>query len=204
MRRTRLIAVSAVAGLAGVAGAVVLVAALSFRGLAPRTELTEAEHSLLVQVDDLIPFGVVPRQGRFAETCRAKRNVDGSLELEYTYDVLNGDSRFTLKSEAEVCATAADAAASFRARASAYRLGTRFAGGRGKRWLDQPDLPGVGAANSVGQVQVDGKPAGSVVVVLQDRTVFSVLLSGVFIDDPADWAALFAPHLAQAGCVTVP
>jgi hypothetical protein len=133
---------------------------------------------------------------------KAKRNLDGSLELEYDYESEKRGATFALHSEAEVSATAKDAEGSFQARVSAYKLGVRLAAKQGTRLVDQPALPGVGESNYLGQMCVGNKPAGSTVVVRQGRTVFSVQLSGVFIDDAEDWQALLAPRLANEGAVT--
>lgn len=203
MTRGCSIALLVAAGLAGVAIAVAVVAAISFRGVAPRSELTAAEKSLLVQVDDLVAFGIVPRTGRTTESFRAKRNVDGSLELEYAYRGEDATPPFSLKSEAEVCETDVSAADSLAARVSAYRLGFRLAGEKGTELCDQPAPAGVGAGTYLGQVRSHGRPVGCALVTRRGRTVFSVLLSGVFIDDAEDWAALLGPRLAREGSVTV-
>jgi hypothetical protein len=202
MSRGYLVAACVIAGIVGVVGAVVGVAALSFRGLEPRTELTAAEKSLLVQADDLVAFGIVPDAGPHAESFRVKRNLDHSVELEYTYESTAAGARFVLHTEAEVNATSKDAAGSFRARVKAYQMGVRLTGKEGTRLVDQAKLPALGADTYVGQLCVGGKPAGSTVVLWQGRTAFSVQLSGLFIDDPGDWQALLAPRLANEGAVT--
>lgn len=202
MARGYLIVVCIVAGIVGVVGAVVGVAALSYRGLEPRSALSLLEKSLLVQVGDLVAFGIVPNAGPHTETYKAKRNLDGSVELEYTYGSALDGARFVLHSEAEVSASEKNAGGSFRARVKAYQIGVRLSAKEGTRLLDQPALPGVGAANYVGQLCVGGKPAGSTVVVWQGKTVFSVQLSGVFIDDAEDWKALLVPRLANEGAVS--
>ncbi len=202
MSRGYLMAVCIVAGIVGVVGAVVGVVALSYRGLAPRTELTAAEKSLLVQVGDLVAFGVVPNAGEHTETFKAKRNLDGSVELEYEYASTADGARFVLHAEAEISATSKDAQASFWARVKAYQVGVRWSARKGTRLIDQAKLPDLGADNYVGQVCVGGKPAGSTVVVWQGKTVFSVQLSGLFIDAADDLKALLAPRLANEGAVT--
>lgn len=203
MRRSRYIAVLVLAGLVGVVAAVAIVAALSFRGLAPTAALSAAEKSLLVQVDDLIAFGIVPRQGRFTESFKAKRNLDRSRELEYAYEAADTESPFALRAEAEICATEKAAAASLKARVAAYRLGFRLAGKKGTELCDVPAPAGVGVETYMGQIRVGGRAAGCALVTRQDRTVFTVLLSGVYIDDAGDWAALLGPRLAKAGCVSL-
>ena len=159
MTRGCSIALLVAAGLAGVAIAVAVVAAISFRGVAPRSELTAAEKSLLVQVDDLVAFGIVPRTGRTTESFRAKRNVDGSLELEYAYRGEDATPPFSLKSEAEVCETDVSAADSLAARVSAYRLGFRLAGEKGTELCDQPAPAGVGAGTSGRSARTAGQSA---------------------------------------------
>ena len=201
--RMRTMAVLVAAAVTGVVAAVAIVAAVSFRGVAPRMELTAAEKSLLVQVDDLAPFGIVPRTGRYTETFKAKRNLDRSLELEYAYEAADSAPPFSLKSEAEICGSEKDASESFSARVSAYRFGFRMAGKKGTELRAQAAPASLGQERYLGQVCVAGKPAGCALVARQGRTVFSVLLSGAFIDDGEDWTALLGPRLAQEGSITV-
>ncbi|MBN2452556.1 MAG: hypothetical protein JXR77_19385 [Lentisphaeria bacterium] len=204
MKRVWIVAACVAAGVVGVLGAIGILAFLSFRGIAPRQELTREEKALLVQIDDLVPYGVVPRQGLHRESFAAKRNVDGSLELEYDYDSESEEDPFSISSEAEICRDERDARECFSGRVTAYRIGFRIGARNSAATLqERADLFGLGEDRFAALIAVQGQTTGNMLVVRQGCTVYSLILSSVYMDEKEQLHALLEPKLAKAGTVTL-
>jgi hypothetical protein len=171
---------------------------LGCKGISTR-EPTEEEMQLLIPVSRLEPLGVTGLNPGACESVIAKRNLDGSLELEYEYDSERApeSSRFLFyKSEAEISDSAEDARESHMLQVAAYKAGTMLVKGRK---LERSSASfSVGEQNYLGTVTQDGKPLGTVAVVRQGTIVHSVLILGLYFDDPEQLKTLLKPVLAKS------
>lgn len=204
MTRGRTILISVLAGFIGSGIVIAVVVIISFRGIASRHELTPEEKGLLVQIDDFVAFGVVPRHGTYFEEFTAKRNLDGSLELEYVYQSDAGENAIVIKSEAEVCRDVKAAKESFSGRVSAYRMGVKLGSPKTLVLVPDPSLLSVGEERFAGMLRRNGAAAGNMVVARQHKTVYSLIIGSVFLGSKDDLDALLEPKLAKAGTVSLP
>lgn len=173
-----------------VVGLVVVVVALSFSGIW-RREVTADEKELLITIADIAPY--VPDttfegDGDFI----AKRNLDGSWELEYRFE----GGGISLDSEAEIYRTTREAKQGFRDRISAYAIGVKIGGGD-TRLVPKEKLLDVGESNHVAMMQRGYVKLGNVVVLQKHNMVLSLLLTGLYFDDRDDLNTLFQPKVAQ-------
>mgnify|MGYP000930087490 CR=1 FL=1 len=198
MRKIGLLPGAALAAAMGVLLGSGILVWLSFRGISPRASLAPSELALLVTADAFVPYGVVPRQGVHRETTAAKRNADGSLELEYRYQ--DAKEGIRIMAEAEICRHDRQARHSFAGRVLAYRLGARFGSIEPGATLHVDDgVLALGDQRFFAVLRRSGVPVGNVVVVRQGHTVHSLILVGAYLDNTADLHALFEPVLAHGG-----
>ncbi|MBN2056954.1 hypothetical protein JW905_18655 [bacterium] len=162
--------------------------------------LQEDEKTLLISIDDLAAyFDPIPGDRRLCERSVAKRNMDGCLELEYSYDTDRdpGAEHFLyLSSEAELWKSEAAAAESCRERIAAYKTGIKIRSGRTFR--ETPELFSLGEGSWVAMVFQGDRPVGNIVVTRQSGTVHSLIVYGLVFDERDLLEALFQP-LVRAG-----
>jgi len=162
-------------------------------------EIRDEEKTLLVTIRDLEEFGVVTNDQTNGETYLVKRNLDGSTEIEYEYDS-ERDSVNTnylwLKSEAEVNETVELANSAFDDRISAYKLGASLGSGE-LEIIEDPKLFTLGDESFSAFFEKDGIKLGNVLVIRKDNIVFSLLLTGIYFDDPQLLHNLMSPKLEK-------
>ncbi len=165
---------------------------VSFKGVSSR-DVRDDERRLLVTVDNLAPYAVIPGDRSLCESYIAKHNIDGSLELEYEYDTekdpMSEDVLF-FKSEAEISDTVPLAKESFATRISAYKMGSSLVSGR--KLQEKPSLFSLGEDNYAAIITQDGNPIGNVVVTRKGATVHSLVILGVYFDEREHLESLLA------------
>ena len=163
------------------------------------SEVQDDEKKLLVTVRDLEAYGVVVADPTEGETFLSKRNLDGSTEIEYEYDSekdpTNTDNLW-VKSEAEIHKTAELANTAFDDRITAYKIGG-FLGSSEVRISEDPDLFTWGDENYSAYFEKNGIKLGNIIVVRKGNTVFSLLITGLYFDDPQLLYDLLGPKLNE-------
>jgi hypothetical protein len=162
-------------------------------------EIQDEERELLVTVRDLEVYGVVTDDPTNGESFLVKRNLDGSTEIEYEYDSEKDSSNVDtlwLKSEAEVLETDELASTAFDDRISAYKIGAFLASSEAEISED-PELFTLGDESYSAYFEKGGSKLGNVLVIRKGNTVFSLLITGLYFDDPQLLHDLMSPKLEK-------
>jgi len=177
--------------------ALVLLFWIGARGVSSRPP-TQAEKRLLVPASRLGAWGIADLKPGTCERYVAKRNLDGSLELEYEYDSdrdPESQKYLFFKSEAEINSSLDDATTSFRMQIVAYRTGMWAVR---RRMEELPDLLSLGDQSYAAVIRHDEEPIGNIAVVRQGKIVHSLVIIGVYFSEPKDLEALLCPVLDQS------
>ncbi|HEX5104885.1 MAG TPA: hypothetical protein VFV87_13790, partial [Pirellulaceae bacterium] len=148
--------------------------------------------------DQLQPFGVqVVRQAE-REVWLTKRNLDGSLEIEYEYDperAPGAGEDISLMSSASIEPSESSARESFGMTLAAYRLGFGIYDVQARELPHA--MPGADQSHFALIVK-DGNPVGNMVVVQQGKRVHGLLLIGLYFDDPQELDDLLRPTIDRS------
>jgi hypothetical protein len=185
----------AVVTLVGVVAALLFLGATGLSSRAP----TADEKELLVPIERLATIGAEVRVSETAATYTAKRNLDLSLEIEYEYDSdKDPDSTDFLffKSEAEISRSERDAWESFWLAIQATRLGVSLVKERSLEPSEASLELGDQAYWAI--VHQAGAPVGNFVAVRQGRIVHTLLVLGLYFDEPGQAETLLAPAIEKS------
>jgi hypothetical protein len=195
MRKHILLALGALGAIFTVGALLVI---LGVKGVASRAP-TAAERRLLVSVGELGQFGISNLNRDLCESHVAKRNLDGSLEIEYEYDSdrdAESEELLFFKSEAEINSSVSDAEECFGMRIAAYKAGASLV--QGRRIEENPALFSLGDQRYSALITQDGSVIGNVLVVRQGTVVHSLLMMGRYLSDPEDLEHLLKPVLERS------
>jgi hypothetical protein len=171
---------------------------IGYRG-SGRREVADSEKELLVTIRDLEGFGIVDPDPGKCEDFSAKKNFDGSLEIEYEYDFEKDPAcipSLWIKSEAEISPNEEQASTSFGDRISVYKLGASLAG-QGLAIEEVPSLVSMGDESFGAFLVKDDTRLGNVFVIRKGNTILSLLLAGVYTGEPSIIQDMFEPKLSQ-------
>jgi hypothetical protein len=176
---------------------VVGIGVLAIKGVSTRP-LVQSEKELLISASCLEPYGMDAPAPELCETYSAKRNLDGSLGLEYEYDSDKNPKRkdvLYVTSEVEINPTLKDARESFTISIAAYKVGMSLGGGL--RVDASPVSLALGDQNYWAVIKRDQTPLGNVVVVRKGNVVHSFIVIGLYFSDPEDLRSLLQPKLEK-------
>jgi hypothetical protein len=152
--------------------------------------VTDADKALFLRVADLAEFGVRYPNAEAAESFSKAKQVDGSYELTYKFET-SGDVRpLFIHSSVNVGRDTSDAALV----ESAEKVGLLIA--FKKSGVEERAVPGVRAGKLTLLVKGD-VPIGNVFTVRDGKRTHLLILSGLYVRDPAVWQKLMAPKLEQ-------
>lgn len=165
-----------------------------YNGISTR-ELTEDEKLLLLNYDN---FQRYTDKELYPESCgkySAKTNLDGSLELEYSYDSERDTlSDFLyLSSNAEINRTEKDAKESFKMTIGAYHIGTKFV--KGRKIQEIPNVLDLGDQSYFAMVVQDSFNIGNAVVIREGKTIHSLIILGLYFEDADIMKSMFSSIL---------
>ncbi|MBN1317369.1 MAG: hypothetical protein JXA42_17945 [Anaerolineales bacterium] len=166
-------------------------------------EIKEEEKALLVTIRDLEGYGVIVKYPAKGESFQVKTNLGDSTEIEYEYDSEKdpeSTENLWIKSEAEILDNDELASTEFDDRISAYKLGA-FLGNSDVEIREDPELFSLGDENFSAYFELDGKKFGNVLVVRKGNVVLSLLIAGLYFDDPLLLHELMAPRLKQVDSI---
>jgi hypothetical protein len=180
-----------------------------YKGVGAR-EASGDERKLVITTASLSQFGIDGLDPK-AEKLTSKRSLDGAREIECEYE--SGEMFFV--SNAEIHRRPRDAKESFALTIGAWKTGLAL--GTTAKIEPAPDLiggvvrasgllPGGEQAGDLqqtddryaGYIKNDGKIVGNVFLVRNGRVLHSLLISGVYFDDPEDVRTLIAPLIAES------
>lgn len=187
------IAIVVVLGLLGVVGLAAAVVAFGYfavKGVSTDAP-TDVQKRLVLSARSFEPFEVEldPKCIKFT----SKRNLDRTRSIELEHDCEG--SKVYISSGAEISPSVRDARESFLLSVGAYRTGVAIGAGE---LQPREDLLPVGEQRYAAIIRNGGNPVGNVFVVRQGRVLHSLLITGVYFDDPDDVRDLFAPLLEES------
>jgi hypothetical protein len=198
MKPSVVISIIAAVVLVAVAGVVGLVV-LGIKGVSSRPP-TQAEKELLVSASRLEEFGMKAPNPEMCESYLAKRNVDGSLGLEYEYDSAKNPDRtkvLYVTSQVEANRSPKDARESFTMSIAAYKAGMFM--GSDLRVDPSPVKLALGDQDYWAVIKRGDKPLGNIVVVRKDTIVHSFIVIGLYFAKSEDLRSLLQPTMEKAG-----
>ena len=150
--------------------------------------VTDADKALFLRVADLAEFGVRYPNAEAAESFSKAKQVDGSYELTYKFET-SGDVRpLFIHSSVNVGRAASDASLA----ESAEKIGLLVA--FKKNGVEEREVPGIRTGKLTLLVKGD-VPIGNVFTLRDGSRSHLLVISGLYIKDPAAWQKLMAPKL---------
>ena len=157
--------------------------------------ITDEEKSHLLTVEDLATFGVKAAEpetfGKFQKTS----HLDFSKELEYEYEVPEGVHVATplyLTSSISIERSLSDARSTYLLQEKTFMVVGKW---RGLAVDEKQGFFQWGDASKFALLVKNDKPVGNLYLARKGTTVYLLVLSGVYFDDPKLWAELMEPKL---------
>ncbi len=168
-------------------------------------EPTDAEREVVVSAADLEPYGAEPSRLAEREVWNAKRNLDGTLEIEYEYDqdrARGNDDTLAVLSTVELHGSDSSARESFGMLIAAYQIGFGVSGVQSRQ--QQHQMAGVDQSHFSLILNDSQNPVGNMVVVRSGKRVHGLLVIGVYFDDPATLEAVLRPTIERSATLSAP
>jgi hypothetical protein len=156
---------------------------LGMAGISSR-EPTSEEKMAVVTIRDLEPYGVEIAEVESREVWKTKRNVDGSLEIEYEYDpdlAPGPGDKVILQGSVDIEHTEKDARQTFSLNIMASQTGMRIYGATTR---DQQHTMADVDQSYFALVMKNEKPVGNLVSVRKGKHVYGLLVINIYFDDP--------------------
>ena len=154
----------------------------------------DADKALLFQASALVPYGYgfqkIAKHEKFIKT----RDFDGTIELEYEFETPDSEADHPLYMD--VVVTVSRKQSDAKVSHGAEKLGV-FAGLKlhGIVQEEKSDFYKYGDASSFFILKKDGKPVGNYFSMREGTKTYTILLAGMYIDDPEVWKELVEPKL---------
>ena len=160
--------------------------------------VTARDLEVLVDIDHLAEWmdnGYVPEER--AETVIKTRYIDGSYDLEYTYE--ESDSSLYLYSSVTVEQKISDAHTSYLALWGGFRLGWAMGDDADVEFelVERNDMFEWGDQSRFGLMMADGSPVGNFFITRVDKNIFFFTVVGVFFDSEESFRGLVRGPLTQ-------
>jgi hypothetical protein len=163
-------------------------AVLALAACSAEEPVTDADKALFLRVADLAQFGVRYPNAEAAESFAKARQVDGSYEITYNFEV-SGDARpLYLHGSVNIGRTSTDATLA----ESAEKVGLLVAFKRSG--VEEREVPGVRAGKLTLLVKND-VPIGNVFTLRDGNKSHLFIISGLYVKDAAVWQKLIEPKL---------
>ena len=161
--------------------------------------VAERDKELFLRASDFVEYGVELRDVARFESFKKTRYFDGSFDLEYTYEVpeeaaaQQADPLYLMVT-VTVEKNQRDAAISHGAEKVGLGLGLRI---EGLKMEEKKEFFRYGDESAFYVLTKDGNPVGNYFVTRAGTKLYSVLIAGVYFDDPQTWAGLVSPKLEK-------
>jgi hypothetical protein len=161
-----------------------------------RVALHPGDRELCVTVDDLLPLpgGAVKLPAH--EKLERLFHTDGSKEVTYEYDASGEAHPLFLSSGVSESTSDRDARTEFVGRQAAVGLGSLVSGTKLDE-MPRDDLLRWGDESRSTLLTVKGEPAGNYFLARKGSRLFSLILTGVYLDKPESLRAVVLPHLER-------
>lgn len=188
-----LIVAAMLGGLVAIAGGVGAFLYLGANGLWSRKP-TEDERKLIVTSNTLADYVKLDAS---CETLKAKRNIDGTREIEAEYEPeqCRAAEQVSFVSGAEISHSKRDARESFAMTIGAYKTGARIGGGTLR---EVPALLTLGDQHYAAEMHKGGDVVGNLFVVRQGRVVHGLFIAGFAFRERGEVHRLLEPLLQES------
>lgn len=153
---------------------------------------TEEEKKLVLSPAHFEEFGQTldPKCAKYTW----KRNLDGTAEIEFEYDC-GENAKISITSGVEIGRDERDARESFTLTIAAYKTGAKIGGATLE---ERPELLTYGEQRYAAFLRNNNRTVGNVLLLRQGRVLHSLVIAGLYFDDPDDIQDLFAPLLVES------
>lgn len=154
----------------------------------------DGDKALLLQASALVPYGYgfqkIAQHEKFIKT----RDFDGTIELEYEFETPDSEADDPLYMDVVVTVSRkrSDAKVSHGAEKLGVSAGLKL---HGIVQEEKSDFYKYGDASSFFILKKDGKPVGNYFSMREGTKTYTILLAGLYIDDPEVWKELVEPKL---------
>jgi hypothetical protein len=153
-----------------------------------------ADKALLLQASELVPYGYGFQRIAQHETFKKSRDIDGTIEVEYEFETPDNENEHALYLDVVVTVSRkrSDARVSQGAENIGLLAGLKIEG------IVREEKPGFytyGESSAFFVLKKDGTPIGNYFSVREGKKTYSILLAGMYIEDPAIWKELVEPKL---------
>jgi hypothetical protein len=186
-----------VVGVLTLAGAGAALVYFSLKGVTER-QPTEDERRLVLTSERLGEYGI--ETGAKLGTMVSRRNIDGTRSIEFEYDSekhAGAEDTLYVISEAEINRNQRDARQSFTFSIAAMKGGLKVLG-EGTSLTPAPALLTFGDQRYAAYMKNGDHIVGNVFVFRQGRVLHSLILAGVYLDDPEMVRELFEPLVQES------
>ena len=152
--------------------------------------VTDADKGLFLRVGDLVEFGVRYPNAEAGESFSKAKQVDGSYEITYKFET-SGEARpLFIQSNVNVGRNAANVSLA----ENAEKLGLLVA--FKNNGVEEREVPGIRTGKLTLLMKGD-VPIGNVFTLRDGTRTHLLLISGLYVKDPAVWQKLMAPKLER-------
>lgn len=165
---------------------------VSFAIACMSAEVTPTEMEMFVRGKDLVDVGIEVSNPEKYEKFSKINYFDGSQTIEYEFEPPESESVMYLtvsvtyepkKSDAKLGQVAEDSVIGLLLKA------------QGLEKVDVPNFYEYGDSCNFYHLKKDGEKVGNYFTVLEDRKIYSLLISGVYFDDVETWREIVEPKL---------
>jgi hypothetical protein len=157
--------------------------------------VTDADKALLVHIRELEPYGYVFENPSKYEKYLKSRDFDGTLELEYEFDAPESeDNSIYLNAVVTISRSRSNATVSQGAEKIGLLYGLKL---KGVVQEERKDFYRYGDASSFFVLKKDGLPIGNYFTVREGTKTYSLVVAGVYFDDPELWKELVESKLKK-------
>lgn len=180
--------------------ALLLALALAAACLQPacrKEPVTDRDREILLRVTDLADYGFRFQDAARHEKLEKLRYFDGSYELTYEFELPDAATRadaLYMQVTATFEKDQSDAAISQGAEKIGFGFGMKLEGIKAE---ERKDFFRHGDESTFFVLVKDGQPVGNFFVTRDGARVYSILVAGVYFDDPAAWSELVTPKLEK-------
>jgi hypothetical protein len=169
---------------------------LCIQGCERKLTVQESDKTLFLRAQDLVDYGYgFPAIEKYESFTKAKA-IDGSYDLEYEFETPDAEQSAPLflyvlvsigkkKSDAQISQQGEKIAL----------LSTLKA--KGIQEEEIPNFYGYGDSSSFYVLKKEGKPIGNYFTVREGSKTYTVILSGMYFDDPQVWKEIMEPKLSR-------
>ena len=157
----------------------------------------ERDREVLVRVGDLAAHGIGFDDAARYEKFEKSRYFDGSCELTYEFELPDAEVRpgaVYMRVAATVETDKQSATVAHGAEKVGFNVGMKFEGFEAE---ERKDFFRHGDDSSFFLLTKGGQPVGNFFVTRHGKRVYSIIVAGIYFDDPSAWSELISPKLEK-------